>query len=177
MRSGSVSKVSIEDLDPDLLPASTTGLDFHSHRHNPIHGARRHEQLGVDSCQKLLDATLDGLNDSTTASAILVIDANPVNGDLLEAFMAKKLGTNVPCSRLIQRQCLAVTLRLLATLWWAQPPTCNLVKNTDLRRRNDFHDQLCSYSFPDGPWPFARRLSHLRDWEHELVKRSAQTTA
>lgn len=128
MRSGSVSKVSIEDLDPDLLPASTTGLDFHSHRHNPIHGARRHEQLGVDSCQKLLDATLDGLNDSTTASAILVIDANPVNGDLLEAFMAKKLGTNVPCSRLIQRQCLAVTLRLLATLWWAQPPTCNLVK-------------------------------------------------
>ena len=40
---------------------------------------------------------MDGLKDCPDARAILVVDPNPVNGDLLEAFIEKELTCNVPC--------------------------------------------------------------------------------
>lgn len=53
-------------------------------------GAKRYEQLGVDVCLKTLDSTLDGLlsNTDSGARAVLVLDPNPVSGDMLEARMA-----------------------------------------------------------------------------------------
>ena len=47
------------------------------------------------ACLKLLDATVDGLNVGQVGG-ILIVDAHCNNGDLLEAFIIKKLGTKIP---------------------------------------------------------------------------------
>ena len=65
----------------DFIPARSTSQ------------ARRYEQLGVDACTKLLDSTLD---DNKVAGAVLVVDLYTNTGDLLEAFLTKRVSSNTP---------------------------------------------------------------------------------
>ena len=83
--------VGMDSVDPETLPAtSSTAVD---HRGGlQVRGARRYEQLGVDACHRILDATIDGLQQSgEQVGAVLVVDANPTTGEMLEAFIVKKL--------------------------------------------------------------------------------------
>ena len=88
--------VIVEDIDPDTLPSSSTGIDNSTHRNGVLTGARRFEAIGTDACEKMLDSTLDTLMDSPRIGACVVIDTNPTNGDLFDAFVKKKLSMNIP---------------------------------------------------------------------------------
>jgi hypothetical protein len=88
--------VLVEDVGPDALPAVCSGLEQNSHRSASMFGGRRWEALGVDACVKLLDATVGGLSDIASVSAAVVMDLNPGNGDVLEAFIKRKLTSKLP---------------------------------------------------------------------------------
>ncbi len=86
----------VEDVGPDALPAVCSGLEQNSHRNASMWGGRRWEALGVDACGKMLDATVGGLTDIASVSAAVVMDLNPGNGDVLEAFIKRKLTSKLP---------------------------------------------------------------------------------
>ena len=79
--------------DDGALPSATLGRETSHRAPTSLSGSKRWEQLGCDACGKILDATLNGL---VEAKAVLVIDAHPVAGELLEAFIIKQLSFNVP---------------------------------------------------------------------------------
>jgi hypothetical protein len=88
--------VMVEECGPDVLPAVCSGGDTNSHRGGGIWGGKRWETLGVDACAKMLDATVGGLSDVSSVSAVIVMDLNPGNGDVLEAFVRRKLSSKLP---------------------------------------------------------------------------------
>ena len=88
----------LEEVEVDALPGSASGTDASGRRSSSeVTGGRRHEQLGFDVSAKILDATLDGLTDHPDTTGILVLDLHPVTGDMMEAFIVKKLAFNIPC--------------------------------------------------------------------------------
>ena len=86
----------VEDVDDGSLPSTVFGTDATNHRSDGgPRGAKKWEQLGVDAALKVLDSTIDGLG-SGNISAVLVVDLHVTSGDLFEAFLIKKLSTNLP---------------------------------------------------------------------------------
>ena len=67
----------IEDLSEDTLP-STTDPTTH------ISPAEKVQQVGVDACLQVLQATFDGINAARTTMAV-VVDPFPHTGDMLKA--------------------------------------------------------------------------------------------
>ena len=82
--------VLLDGTSEDSLPSAISGLDS-SHRGNLLKGAKRYEQLGVETCGKILDAALDGLQPTEDTPAVVVIDTNAGTGEMLEAFFIKRL--------------------------------------------------------------------------------------
>ena len=67
--------VLLDGTSEDSLPLAVSGLDG-SHRGSLLKGAKRYEQLGVETCGKILDAALDGLQPTEETPAALIIDTN-----------------------------------------------------------------------------------------------------
>ena len=85
--------VVIEDLDVDTLPANCSGTDLSNHRSNSApRGAKKWEQLGVDTCTKILDSTIDG---AAQTGVVAVVDLHMGTGEMMEAFIIKKLSSKI----------------------------------------------------------------------------------
>lgn len=84
--------------DMGVLPAASRGSDAFSHHHGPA-GSKRFEQPGTDVCLKLLDSTIDGFNSASglgTKGAWLLLDGNVGTGDMMQAFVLKRVTTSTP---------------------------------------------------------------------------------
>ena len=86
--------VILEDYDDVALPSVCSGMD-HNHP-NALRGPKRYEQIGVDGCLKMLDATLDGLSKAPAVNGFLLVEANVTCGDMLEAFIHKVASSTLP---------------------------------------------------------------------------------
>lgn len=86
--------VDADTMDADALPPSNKASDALSHHHGP-QGPKRYDQIGCDAASKLLDATVDGLT-FPSRGAWLLVDLMPNAGEMLEAFLHKRLGTTNP---------------------------------------------------------------------------------
>ena len=64
--------ISLDEFDPDALPAPTGATD---NKHTTgLRGARRVEQIGVDACKRILDATFDNLSQAIPHSTCMLRD-------------------------------------------------------------------------------------------------------
>jgi hypothetical protein len=80
------------------LPPVSRGSDAFSHHYGPS-GSKRFEQPGVDVCLKLLDSTVDGFNVGSglgMKGAWLLLDGHVGCGDMLQAFVMKRVTTSTP---------------------------------------------------------------------------------
>ena len=82
----------VEELEEGSLPRQEGG---EKHVSGCPTGSKRYEQIGEKTSKAILDATIDGLKDAPLAMVVVIVDVNPVCGGLLEAFVEKRLSSNV----------------------------------------------------------------------------------
>ena len=83
--------VSMESSDAEGLP-QTSAAAWHTSE-SAVRGAAKFLQLGSDCCGKLLDATVDHVS-LQHDGAWLLVDTHPYVGDMLEAFLFKRMSSN-----------------------------------------------------------------------------------
>lgn len=71
----------IEDLNPDSLPASTDSKF--------VHGANKYAQIGIKAAEAMLQGSLSEIN-LAQLQAVLVVDLFPHTGDMLYAFLKQR---------------------------------------------------------------------------------------
>jgi len=77
-----------EDWDPDGLPSPNSGnIDDRRAASASAFGSKKWEVVGVDGAMKVLDAAMDGLASVPCVSAVLIVDVNVTNGDMLEVLL------------------------------------------------------------------------------------------